>query len=156
METIEVFHRKLPSAKQPGFGTGFVPELRLNLVNRKWKIVIGKNNSCGNRRNNFFVRGSQSQLLPERILKLVHYFRKALPASCHIPYRARMKRGHQHLGGAKRVHFFADNFHHFFLHPIPKWKKCIDPRHQFINKICPCKQTGIYRLLIFGLNPFRP
>ena len=134
IETIGVLHRELPGSQKTRLGSGFIPELRLDLIPDLRQLPIGAKFVAGNGSEYFLMSHAQAQLAVRPIPETKQILTHELPASRFLPKFCGMQSRQVKLLGPDPIHLFPDDRFDFQQSPSGQGKIRINSCAQLSNK----------------------
>ena len=129
VEGVGVLHGELPHPQQAGTGTGFVPELGLQVIPELGEFLVG--GELGRQMGEHLLVGEgQHQVGPLAVLELDHDAFHVVPAPGLLPQLARVHHRRQELLPPDGVHLLPDDAGDLAGHPHPQRQERVGTGHQ--------------------------
>ena len=133
VEAVGVLHVEFADADEPGARTRFVPEFRLNLVERDGQIAIAEDVRLDDVCQEFFRCGREYHPPISAIQQAHHVGSVLLVAPGLLPYLSWLEHGHVKFLAAGRVHLLSDDLLDLSDGPPRKGQIAVHAHHRLMD-----------------------
>ena len=157
IEAVAVLHDKFLRTHQTKTRARLVAELRLDLIDVKRQLTIGRNDVRHKVGNFLLGRWPHSHIALCTILETEHIRAHRVPTASRAPKLGGLQCRHENLARASRVHLLAHDLLNLLEHTHPERHECKKPCGSLPADACPHEQFmridfGILRIVTQGLN----
>ena len=148
IETVGVLHVELAHPHQAGPGTGFIPELGLNLVENHRQVAVALDIGADDAGNHLLVGGGQHHGTAPAVLHGEQHLAHGLGPARLLPQFPGLQGGHHQLLAAGGVHLLADDVLDFAQGAPGQGQVGIDAGRHLVDEAGPQHEAvaGRFRL----------